>query len=926
MACARWRRAWAAYLAALGLLAPGLARADVELSPGPEGGLGVLLLVAGRVGKAQKTPRFDVDFPLPEGTTPTGGGVPELLASRGATVVAASSGVVDLAQAWKAAHLEATGLVHGVLRVAGPGFSGFLSVGVDDGVLALLDGQEILRSDDARAGGEHEHLVRVRLAPGSHPLLLKLHQRGGPWSLRLAVLGEHLERPEGVTWVVPGATSEALADELARVTVERTLGAHGMSPLVRVSRRGGSLVGVPSPASVVIEQVGAEPTRFDLGDVPGPFDFTARLPRLLSQGKAKVSVTLGGRTTTADAYPDAQLSAALSKAEEARRTLAEHPEALSDRETADATLELLASRVRAYAERGDPDLRAQLDEAAWLTEWADEVLAGRDPLKRVRGARRVAYRSPLDGRPSSFGLYVPPKIDDKPERRFPLVVALHGLNGKPMNMLRWVFGRDDDARDGEWEDRHPGDFPDTDVVVVAPMAHQNGMYRYAAEVDVMNVVRWAMAHLPIDPARVSVTGPSMGGTGTAAIAFKNPDVFAAAAPLCGYHSWALRGDWAGKKTEWELRGGEERSTVQWAKNGLYLPLYIVHGTKDLPVENSGVLIDAYKALGYSLLEEHPELGHNVWQKTYEGLKGISWLRAHRRPDHPSRLVLRTNNLRVDTTHWLTVTGLERSMGWGEVTAIVRHAQGKRPARVSLTGRGITGITLTRDDKLFGADALDVEIAKETLSFGAGEALALHRDDDAWKKGPPVHPGLHKRKGLSGPLRDVFYDPLVVVYGASDPALRSANEQLARHFAAVRQGFEIDYPVVADTEVTAAQLAGKAWVLVGTPRSNAVLARLAEKLPIRFTADGVEAGDRTYAGREVGAGFIYPNPEDPARYLVVLGAPTVEGTLRGMSLPDLLPDWVVWDAALGPARGGMILRAGRLLGGGAFSEEWALEAK
>lgn len=926
MAFARWRRASALYVAAAALLAARGARADVELSPGPTGAVGAFLLVSGRAAKAEKTARLDVDFPLPEGVEPTGKGLVGLAPTGGRAVVSfveSATGVVDLAHAWKAEHVEAVGLAHGVLRVGEGGFSGFLSVGVDDGVLVLVDGKELFRSDDARAGGEDEHLVRVKLAAGDHPLVLKLHQRRGAWSLRLKILGDDLARARGVTWVVPGADAEKTRDALADVQVERRLGARGMTPVVVVRFRGGAVVGTAPRASAKVEQGGAEIAAFDLGEVRGPFDFSATLPALPAGAKAKVSVTLGERPRSFDAFPEAALASALEKAERAKDAAEKRPAHLSDPDTTVATIEHLVARVRFYAEKGDGDVRAQLDEAAWLAEWADHVLAGRDPVKLVRGAKRIAYRSPLDGKPSSFGVYVPPKLDEKGERAYPLVVGLHGLNGKPMNMMRWFFGRDDDAHDGEWEDRHPGDFPDVDAIVVTPMAHLNGMYRYASEVDVMNVVRWAMAHLPVDKDRVSVTGPSMGGTGTAQVAFHNPDVFAAAAPLCGYHSWTLRGDWAGKKTEWEILGGEERSTVQWAKNGLYLPLWIVHGTKDLPVENSGVLIDAYKGLGYSLLEEHPEEGHNVWQKTYEGMKGLAWLRAYKRPEHPSRLVLRTNNLRVDNTHWLTVTELERSQRWGDVLAVAKKAQGKRNAQVSLTPKGITALAVARDEKLFADGAVDVEVAKTTLSFGPGEAIAVHKDGGDWKKGPPEKKGLAKGKALSGPIRDVFHDPLVVVYGATDPAMRRANEALARHFAAVRPGFEIAYPVMADTEATKEALAGKAWVLVGTPRSNAILARLAEKLPIRFTETGVRVGDKTFDGPGVGAAFVHPNPEDPARYVVVLGAPTVEGTLRGMSLPDLLPDWIVWDHEMGRSRGGMILGAGKAAAGGYFTEAWAL---
>ena len=61
---------------------------------------------------------------------------------------------------------------------------------------------------------------------------------------------------------------------------------------------------------------------------------------------------------------------------------------------------------------------------------------------------------------------------------------------------------------------------------------------------------------------------------------------------------------------WEHFQAEVRSNVLWAENGQYLPLYIVHGTKHLPEENSGVLIDRYEELHYDVKHEHPELNRS----------------------------------------------------------------------------------------------------------------------------------------------------------------------------------------------------------------------------------------------------------------------------------------------------------------------------
>ena len=109
--------------------------------------------------------------------------------------------------------------------------------------------------------------------------------------------------------------------------------------------------------------------------------------------------------------------------------------------------------------------------------------------------------------------------------------------------------------------------------MVAPNGHFNTMYRDLGEEDVMQVVRWAMATYPVDPARVTITGPSMGGIGSAACALHYPATFAAAEPLCGYHSYFVRGDIGNARMRpWEKFIAEQRSNVLRAENGMYIPM------------------------------------------------------------------------------------------------------------------------------------------------------------------------------------------------------------------------------------------------------------------------------------------------------------------------------------------------------------------
>jgi poly(3-hydroxybutyrate) depolymerase len=553
---------------------------------------------------------------------------------------------------------------------------------------------------------------------------------------------------------------------------------------------------------------------------------------------------------------------------------------------------------------------------------AGSLEAKGDPYAIRTGAMRRAYRSPVDGQLSEFGLYVPYDFDAT--KKYPLIVGLHGMNGNPMSMMRWLFGYDDAGRDAAWEDRHPIDrLPTLEAIVVTPDGHWNAMYRDMGEDDVMRVVDWALANLPVDPTRVTITGPSMGGIGSAAIPFHHPDRFAAAAPLCGYHSYFIRRDVAGRPLRpWERFLADERSNVSWAFNGLRIPLWIVHGTKDLPEENSGVLIDRYKALGYGIKHDHPDLGHNVWQKTYENLKGASWLMWHRRDEHPVEVRFRTMRSRFADDAWVHLDELATPDTWAQVVARIR----KDNVIDVLEAKGLSALHFDRDGKRIDASApVTVAIDGAKLTFAPSDALTLHRDVNGWHGGPAPHAAVYKHGAVTGPIRDVFHEPVLFVYGADDPAQARANEEVARAWANVRWGVRVKFPVISDAEFFARgePLANdRALFLVGNAKSNRVVRELEPSLPIKVDGDAIVLPkDRRFTGQQLGAAFIHPNPKRTDRYVVVVEGVDALGTWRSLSLPDIVPDFVVYDDRVAPSRGQMVLGAGSALAAGFFTNDW-----
>ncbi|WP_394849253.1 prolyl oligopeptidase family serine peptidase [Pendulispora brunnea] len=822
----------------------------------------------------------------------------------------------------------------------------YLLVGADDGIRVNIDGKTVLAHDEPRPERDDDDLVALDLTAGDHPISMKLHQRDGGWALHVRLVDAQLAPPAGAYVTLPGTTvndTRALATKMSSVAIDRGVRGDGYHPRLTVRYPEGTPLGVPLPVRTRLL-----PGQFDVQAgvlAPELGEMVVTLP-VLRPEEAKFEdqdltfeTTVGERTVRTPFAPRHVVREAIAHADRTLASLAAAPTpgeplvppSWLKRGTLESVTHL-RDRLANYASRGDNDLDIQREDAAELDAAVTMLDKKVDPYASRTGPQRRAYLAPEDGHLSEYGLYVPPSYKPGTTRKYPLIVIMHGLNGKPMAILRVLFGLDDQQHDSEWKDRHATSptymgFPPLEAFVVAPTGHGNTMYRHLGMVDVLQAIDEVTSLYPIDPTRVTATGPSMGGSGSAALALRHPDMFAAAAPLCGYHSYFVRRDFVGKPLRpWERALAAERSNSEWAFNGKDLPLFVVHGTLDWPEINSGVLIQRYEELQYSIIHEHPKLGHNVWATTYESFKGANWLLSKTKNLHPASIRFRTMRLRENGNAWLHIQEFTAPDVWGEVEARV-----KSRTAFEATTKGVAALSLDRDEKLVDAQKpITVAIDGSTLTFGPGDPLVMHREGAAWKAGERERPSdaVFKRGKITGPLRDAFHEPLLFVYGSEDPTQTRANEEVARAWARVSGGVEVRYPIMSDAEFFAkgeVLANSRALFLVGNAKSNRVVRSLEADFPIRIDGDTVVVGDKVFKGNQLGAAFIRPNPKRADRYVVVVEGADAMGTWRSLSLPDLIPDFVVYDEKVAPARGQVLLNNGAVLAAGFFRNDWSIPA-
>jgi hypothetical protein len=123
------------------------------------------------------------------------------------------------------------------------------------------------------------------------------------------------------------------------------------------------------------------------------------------------------------------------------------------------------------------------------------------------------------------------------------------------------------------------------------------------------------------------------------------------------------------------------------------------------------------------------------------------------------------------------------------------------------------------------------------------------------------------------------------------------------------------------DITASDIASNNLILWGDPQSNKLLARMAKKLPIHWNTRSVQVGGTNYPADHLAPIFIYPNPLNPAHYIVLnTGFTFSEYASQSNALQTpKLPDYAVVDINVPLAKrvpNGVVTA-------GFFDENWAL---
>ena len=208
--------------------------------------------------------------------------------------------------------------------------------------------------------------------------------------------------------------------------------------------------------------------------------------------------------------------------------------------------------------------------------------------------------------------------DGRDGQRYPLVLFLHGAGERGNDNLKQLKYLPTWLADPALRKRHP-------CFVLAPQCRMDERWVDVSWADekstpqpttstvdlaaATKALEETLVREAVDPARIYLTGLSMGGFGTWDLAARMPDRFAAILPVCG--------------------GGDDRVAGRIAA----LPIWCFHGDADkaVPVDRSRTMIAAVKAAGgRPIYSELPGVGHDSWTPAYRDGFVLDWLFSQRK--------------------------------------------------------------------------------------------------------------------------------------------------------------------------------------------------------------------------------------------------------------------------------------------------------
>jgi hypothetical protein len=563
-------------------------------------------------------------------------------------------------------------------------------------------------------------------------------------------------------------------------------------------------------------------------------------------------------------------------------------------------------------------------------ERAAELAQGRAPWTTATGLVVRGYISKIDRSAQPYGLVVPASYSPAAPHRWRLDAWFHGRN-ETLSAINFLADREKNV--GEWSPR--------DALVLHLYGRFCNASRFAGEVDFFEALDAVKRQYPIDENRILDRGFSMGGASAWDMGTHHAGMFAAVQPGAGfsetieYLKLKLTGDAA--PPWWEQKLFHLYDATDYAVN-LYNTSTIAYNGEIDPQKQAADKMEQAMALeGMRMIRVvGPQTAHKYHPDSkIELARMLDDIAERGRDPYPREIKFTTWTLAYNQMKWVTIDGMGRHWERARLNARLPETGAAGNGAVEVETSNVTAFSLE-----MGPGGCPLDLSRKVTVAIDGQKLTapgpmsdrswsarFRKNGSQWEvtDGAPAA-GLQKVHGLQGPIDEAFLDSFIFVSPTGTPIAPAVGKWVeseeARAIREWRREFRGEAQVRLDNQITDAEIASSNLVLWGDPSSNKLLARIADRLPVKWTAQGIAAGNEHFSPETHAAILIYPNPLNPRKYVVLNSGFTFREAdyLSNARQTPKLPDYAVADLTTPPdAR-----FPGRIVAAGFFDEQWRLD--
>uniref|UniRef100_A0A7C2P0Z1 Peptidase S9 prolyl oligopeptidase catalytic domain-containing protein n=1 Tax=Schlesneria paludicola TaxID=360056 RepID=A0A7C2P0Z1_9PLAN len=501
---------------------------------------------------------------------------------------------------------------------------------------------------------------------------------------------------------------------------------------------------------------------------------------------------------------------------------------------------------------------------------AKQLAAGQAPwIGRAGMTTVLGYVSDLDGSVQPYAVTLPKGFDPAGSKRWPLHLVLHG-RGATLNEVSFIH---------QHEGKPLKNDNDIEWIQLDVFGRTNNAYRWAGEVDVFEALAATKQRFPIDDRRITLWGFSMGGAGAWHLGLHYPDKWSSAGAGAGFVDTIKYQNIQEPLSPLHQKLIRIYDAVDYALNAANVPIIGYGGELDKQLAAAQTMHARGKELGVEIpLLVGPQTEHKFHPDSLKEFMAFhaAATKTGRKPfPGPQEIRFTTSTLKYNRCEWLTIESQDIPYEPSVVEARV-----DRPAdTVRITTKNVALLSVARD--IAEWVAIDGGAPLPLLSAAGGllPEVYYEQTDNGWavldyraSREYANNPAATKRHNLQGPIDDAFLRPFVCVRGTgtpwSAPQADWSRWTLDRFAREYDKWLRAELPVTNDTQVTDELIESKNLILFGDPGSNAVLARVVDKLPIRWTASAIEVNGKSYPTDGHAVPLVFPNPLNPHRYVVV----------------------------------------------------------